>query len=364
MKKILVIAAAALAFAACSKSEVFMTEPEAISFNPYSLTTKALIDGTIFPETDSFKVYAFADVDGKGLNFATPLMDDVTIAYKSDWKASQGTYLWPATGTADFYAYYPTSLNAVFDTLATPKGLKITGISLGDEIGKQIDPLVAATPSQIAKNKPIVSVVFKHITSQVVVAARDVTKTKSLRGKIFISRVEFKNMKTSGDYAEGSTPGSGQWSNVNTIKNFVPFTGSAIRLDTTENYLSAGSYINSLSGSAAFVVVPNTLMASDSARIEVTYRTAPYQINGFEYPAMSDTTVVIPLFNRLGNKVGASFEADNTFQNGRRYIFHLGLSMDGANNEIMFAPSVSEWTNEDINGITIDAVNVGLLNQQ
>ena len=38
--------------------------------------------------------------------------------------------------------------------------------------------------------------------------------------------------------------------------------------------------------------------------------------------------------------------------------------MDGANNEIMFAPSVSEWTNEDINGITIDAVNVGLLNQQ
>lgn len=51
----------------------------------------------------------------------------------------------------------------------------------------------------------------------------------------------------------------------------------------------------------------------------------------------------------------------NTFQNGKRYIFHIGISLDGANNEIMFSPTMDSWINEDINGITIDAVNNGLM---
>ena len=48
-------------------------------------------------------------------------------------------------------------------------------------------------------------------------------------------------------------------------------------------------------------------------------------------------------------------------QNGKRYVFHIGISMDGANNEIMFAPKVEGWVTEDISGITIDAVNAALL---
>ena len=38
-------------------------------------------------------------------------------------------------------------------------------------------------------------------------------------------------------------------------------------------------------------------------------------------------------------------------------MFHLGLSLDGANNEIMFAPKVEGWETEDIDGITIDVIN-------
>ena len=43
MKKVIIIAAAALALAACSKNEVNVPEASPINFAPNALTTKALI---------------------------------------------------------------------------------------------------------------------------------------------------------------------------------------------------------------------------------------------------------------------------------------------------------------------------------
>ena len=365
MKKLIIIAAAVAALVSCSKSEVFKAESSAISFAPNALSTKALIlpdsdspEQLAFPETEAFNVFAFADLDGAGnvyeYNYASPLMDDVEISHQGgDWKATTGTYLWPATGNVDFYAYYPGTITATFDSANEPKGLSLTGISLGTTVGSQIDPLVAATIAQVAANKPTVSLIFKHITSQIAVTAFDATTTVSLRDKISIEKVVFKNMKTSGDYREGSTVGKGAWSNINTNTDFTSFSGSEV-LSTTESYLSAGAFSASIDNSAAFVVVPDNIVtgtANDQA-IEVSYSIAAYTINGFDYPATPTQTVTIPLYGKV---------SANKFQNGKRYVFHVGISMDGANNEIMFAPKVEGWETEDIDGITIDAVNAALL---
>ena len=369
MKKIFLFAAAVLALAACSKSQIETVAPTAISFEPNALATKALIlpDGNAgsqlaFPTSETFNVFAYADLDGNGTdyatNYTTPLMDNVEISYHAtatagDWKATTGTYLWPATGTVDFYAYYPGTLNAAFDTTEEPKGVAITGISLGTSVGNQIDPLVASVLGQIASSKPKVALVFKHITSQIAVTAFDATQTASLKGKISIERVVFKNMKTSGDYREGTTLGKGLWSNVNTKADFTSFAGSEV-LAEDENYLSAGSFVASIDNSAAFVVVPENIVTGTAAdqAIEVSYSIAAYTINGFDYPATPTQTVTIPLYDKV---------SANKLQNGKRYVFHLGISMDGANNEIMFAPVVEGWDTEDINGITIDAINAAVL---
>ena len=380
MKKILVIAAAALAFAACTKSEVFAPAAAEIDFTPNALTTKALIlpdsnspEQLAFPTGESFNVFAFADLDGTEsqyvTNYGQPLMNDVNISYQNgDWKATpvldpvtgeNKVYLWPATGTVDFYAYYPGTLTAVFDSLSNPKHLKLSGISLGTAVGSQIDPLVASTLGQIAKNKPKVGVVFKHITSQIAATAYDATTTKSLRGKISIEKVVFKNMKTSGDYTEGTTVGKGAWDNINTVTNFTSFQGREV-LDTLESYLSAGAFSASLDNNAAFVIVPETVVDTLTANyqaIEVTYSIAAYTINGFNYPATPSRTIEIPLYDKIFNTTNNNKIVDNTFKNGKRYVFHLGLSLDGANNEIMFAPKVEGWETEDIDGITIDVIN-------
>ena len=122
MKKIYIIAAAALALAACAKTEVFAPVAGEIDFAPNALSTKGLIlpdgnspDQTAFPTTESFNVFAFAALDGTTYNYTTPIMDDVNVSNQGgDWKATPvldangkntAIYLWPATGTVDFYAY-------------------------------------------------------------------------------------------------------------------------------------------------------------------------------------------------------------------------------------------------------------------
>lgn len=362
MKKVILFAAAIAAFVACSKNEAVVPEASPISFAPNALQTKALIlpdsnspEQLAFPTTESFNVFAFADIaDGNGTNYATPLMNDVNISYQGgDWKATTGTYLWPAMGTVDFYAYYPSSINATFLDTADPKVLNLTGISLGTAVGTQIDPLIGYTLSQVSASKPTVQLVFKHITSQIAVTAFDATNTVSLQNKISIEKVVFKNMKTSGDYVDGTTSGKGVWSNINTNTDFTSFSGSEV-LSTTESYLSNGSFIASIDNSAAFVVVPDNVVTGTAAdqSIEVTYSIAAYSINGFDYPATPSQTVTIPLYGKVSG---------NKFQNGTRYVFHIGISLDGANNEIMFSPVVQGWKTEDISGITIDAVNAVLL---
>ena len=364
MKKLIFIAAAVATLAACNKNVIDADSIATISFSPNALATKVLIlpDGNApeqlaFPTSESFNVFAFADLDGTGVNYepnyVTPLMDDVNISYQNgDWKATTGAYLWPATGTVDFYAYYPGSLNASFDATSDPKGIVLTGISLGTVVGSQIDPLMSCTLAQMSSLKQPVNLVFKHITSQIAVTAFDATATVSLQGKITIEKVIFNNMKTSGDYREGTTTGKGQWSNINTNTNFTSFLGSEV-LSTSESYLSAGSFAAAIDNSAAFVVVPvDIINGTEGQSIDVTYSIAAYSINGFDYPATPSQTVTIPLYGKV---------SANKFQNGKRYVFHIGISLDGANNEIMFSPVVEGWDTEDISGITVDAVNATLM---
>lgn len=350
MKKLILPLSAILVLAACSRSETPQNS-EPVRFDPNALGTKALIlpgnsTSADFPQSETFNVFAFADLDGSGPDYTSPLMNDVNISYQGgDWKATEGTYLWPSTGTVDFYAYHPASVSASFD--ATLEKLTLDNVSLGTTIGSQIDPMVAAVRGKIASAtpKPTVDLVFKHISSLIAVSAYDATNTVSLQGKIFIKSVKFLNMRTSGDYTEGSSIGSGSWSEVGTISNFTPFSGN-LNLSTEET---------SLTENTAFVVIPVTVTAdveNAPQAMEVKYEIGPYTLNGFDYPATPEQTVTVPLMGRI---------TGNTFQNGKRYVFHIGISLDGANNEIMFAPTVDGWSTVNVTGITIDAINATLL---
>ena len=113
MKKTLIfLAVAALSLAACTKAEKTpANELHAISFQTVAgLNTKA-ITGTVFPTTETFSTYAWADG-----TIGPYFMDNVTIAYFASenlWKAQDETYYWPKNTTVDFISYYPTGLSGI-----------------------------------------------------------------------------------------------------------------------------------------------------------------------------------------------------------------------------------------------------------
>lgn len=348
----------AITVASCSKNEVSTITDSPISFHPNALETKALIlpsgnspEQAAFPTNESFNVFAFADLDGAGtsysMDYASPLMNDVNISnVGGDWKATSGKYLWPAAGTCDFYAYYPASVAASFDT-DVPAGISLSGVDLGSIVGNQSDPMVAATLSQVSSSKPMVNLVFKHISSQIAVTVFDATTNTELTGYIRLKEVHFKNMKTTGDYREGAMVGKGTWSNIAGSTDILLFQGNE-SVDTAEKYLAVNTFADVIGNESAFVVVPEPVVAAGSVQsLEVTYSIDAFSLNGFNYPASPEKTVSVPLYGRISG---------NTLMPGKRYVFHIGISLDGADNEISFTPLVDGWETEDITGILIDAV--------
>lgn len=372
MKKIFYIAAAAVvATTACSKIEIAEVASNEISFKTMAVSTKALIlpdensdQISALPKTEQFGVFAYVD-----RNYTTPLMGDVTVAcdQTGTWKGTgvdaQGapiTYIWPSTGNVDFYAYYPASVNGSFNT--ANEQVSMTGVDLGATIGNQIDPMVAVTKDLLASQKPTVNLVFKHTASQILVSAYDATTTPALQGKIILKSVKVNNVYTKGDYVDGTTSGKGVWTSLANKADFTVFYG-AENLPVgiaNESYLSQGSFTNAIDNNSAFVIIPEDVIApavpADPAQvyqtITVTYDVNEFTNGGFKFAKEENKTVTFPI---------NGFVSNDRFKPGVRYIFHLAFTLDKANNEIVFAPQVQGWEQEDVNGILVDVKNDVLL---
>ena len=175
MKKALIFIAAAaiVSFAACTKTEsTAVSEQRAISFQTIAgLNTKA-INGTVFPTTETFSTYAWAD------GTAGPyFMDNVTIAYfagENLWKAKDETYYWPKNATVDFISYYPTGLSgiAVTENTITYSGIDVDAlqedIMYADKaVGLSDDPLLLNEIEDGVNAFTGVPTIFRHATAKV-----------------------------------------------------------------------------------------------------------------------------------------------------------------------------------------------------
>ena len=108
MKKVLVfISFAALLVCSCAKTEIRTVETnDEIYFRTIAMQTK--VDGKVFPITETFSVYAWADG-----TVGTYFMDNVTVAYDATqigWKPQGATYYWPKNSAVDFISYYPIKI--------------------------------------------------------------------------------------------------------------------------------------------------------------------------------------------------------------------------------------------------------------
>lgn len=359
MKRTVTIVSIAVLLTGCFKGRPIIEPSSSIVFAPDAVETKALLlpesgnqENNWFPTSESFNVYAFADL-GNGVKYNSPLMEDINISCQgNEWKATSGTFLWPSSGTVDFYAYYPEAITSGFSSDGEHPALKFYDVNVGNIVGSQIDPLVGVTLSQIAPTKPVVNLVFKHATSQIAATVSDATTNPSLKGKISIRKVVFRNMATKGNYTDGTVPGKGAWTDVGGKSDIVLFSGNET-VSGEERYLSSTGFMDVICNNSAFVVIPETLFSGEGAQsIDITYSVSSYTNEGFTYPEISSKTVSVPLYDSIEN---------NRLLNGRRYVFHIGITLDGPKNEIQFIPSVDGWKTEDVPGFTISAINAEIL---
>ena len=112
IRKVTIYAALAtlMTFASCTKSEILQENGRAIAFQTASYTTRIGIEGTVFPTSESFGVYAWAEG-----TIGDYFMDNERISYSATddvWRPST-TYYWPKNTTIDFQGFYPYGLSGV-----------------------------------------------------------------------------------------------------------------------------------------------------------------------------------------------------------------------------------------------------------
>lgn len=263
MKKILLIAIPALTlFAACAKTEVkpVQTDPQQISFLPFASRTssKALIDGTTYPLTETFGSFAY--FNAKGTTFPTDAEVYIPESeVKNTTGATSGTawttdpaYYWPKQGSLTFFSYSPYSINASVDCDKTD-GIKITDWDV--DANQTVDVLVADVKTGQTKNGDNggytgVPTIFRHKLSQIVkftFATKDdycggrEESAAQVGDKFFyinsvkINNIDYKGTYTSTNAVSGTALGS--WAVTNTDKKAYTWyedatTGTAFGYDT------------------------------------------------------------------------------------------------------------------------------------
>ena len=209
MKKLVVfLSIAAVMASACSKTELSNAgRSHQVSFQTIAgLNTKAAINGTVFPQTETFSTYAWAEG-----TVGDYFMEDITIGYNAAenlWKAQGETFYWPKNTTVDFISYYPTGLSGI-----TVEKNKITYSGI-DVNALQQDIMYADKAAGFSDNADLIDdsisgftgvpTIFRHALAKVnFKVALTYTHKQETDGTITDWEVKVNSAKLSGVYTKG-----------------------------------------------------------------------------------------------------------------------------------------------------------------
>ena len=129
MKKLFITAAAAVvALAACTKTEV-NTPDQAINFNAANYVSRLTKANVTFGTANTFHTNAYVHTTLNGAPSTQQMMFDESVAWNStlsQWLPSR-TYFWPKTGYVNFFSYAGT----IDPTAKAENSLTYTGITIG-----------------------------------------------------------------------------------------------------------------------------------------------------------------------------------------------------------------------------------------
>lgn len=336
MKKFLIIASAVAVAAGCAKVTTVDTDgPKEIAFEAYNYAaTKAPITNTTFPEDYDMSVHAIQRT-GTDVSYAYQEYFTAKTFAKNENGKWAGSQYWPTDGSLKFNAISPVNIptgeentpteilsNIAFNHTSGENISTITA-TLNDNSVNQADVMVA-TPSGFetaATSTNGVEMTFNHVLSQIEVQAK-----ATAANAVEITSIELKGTAQTGKltatYSNSAFTYSWDLGTPDRSKNINIYTPAG----ADPVYLNKDTY-TTYNG---VLVCPETLNTTTPTQLlEVKYK-----FNG-----SVEQTYTIDLAQIENN----SPQAISSWDPGKKYIYKLTVTA----NEILIAPTVSEWTSDD-----------------
>lgn len=364
MKKFFITAAAAVvALAACTKSEVNPTSDQTITFQVANYTTATKAATSLIDEGfNSFKTYAWYTPASGTANQA--FMAPATVEYDSTnklWHATDRTYFWPKTGYVNFFSF---AGNHLPDAVALDdadsykaKAHYTTAITVAtnDNIliadgayGFYSNPNATYGLDDVTKGVPTL---FRHMLSRVkfdiCVDATEVTDDKNNWEVVVNSAVVSYRNKGTLEVVFPATPAisfdaDGHPTTAGTTAKYTsevwaPESVANVELNkissTVTTNADGGSVSTPVSLIADSVVMPQDL-ATTAATFAINY-TITHTYNGAN-PIVETVPISAKALTAFATPI--SVWNVNTI-----YTYHIIIKPNG---EILFDPAVEEWVNE------------------
>lgn len=350
MKKFFLFAAmAGVALTGCVKTEsevAVKSDSNRIVFdNPVvSSVTRALIDGTEYPDNVPFSVYAQYKNDDTGEDLL--YMNNVTTKYVTSTPGTnqeswipEGNYYWPKQGDLSFAAYSPTAAQDAFTSVAwtDAAGFTFTGFNAvtNNDATKLYDLMYSdyvarqtqANESDYDKYYGI-QLTFRHALSALVFKAKT-EEDYGTDAEIKITKIEVLSPVGSGDLSVTNSTGSrADWTPRTDVPSMaVTGVTGATQLTNTEE--QQGNEM---------LMVPQTFDGDVKVKITYTMRMAT--------SAAPVTHTYEVALNTLTESDGASTTTHDGWDASRRYTYNIIIGLD----RIYFAPQVEDWTDITVTG--------------
>lgn len=350
MKKFFLFAAmAGVALTGCVKTEsevAVKSDSNRIVFdNPVvSSVTRALIDGTEYPDNVPFSVYAQYKNDDTGEDLL--YMNNVTTQHvmstpgtKQESWIPEGSYYWPKQGELSFAAYSPTAAQDAFTSVAwtNAAGFTFTGFNAvtNNDATKLYDLMYSdyvAGQKQTNENDYDkyygIQLTFRHALSALVFNAK--TEEDYGAGAVIkITNIEVLSPVGSGDLSVTNSTGlRATWTpGVDVASMAVTGVTGATQLTNTE--AQQGNVM---------LMVPQTF--DGDVKVKITYT---MQMATSAAPVTHTYEVALKTLNESD---GVSTTTHDGWDASRRYTYNIIIGLD----RIYFAPTVTDWEDITVTG--------------
>lgn len=332
MKKnnLLILAVAALGFAACSNDETTavnekLAESNAISFRANVGGQMRTYADVTTENLSSFYAEAYKNSDNSSYFTKTTFTEDGTSGnYYSTTK-----YYWPTTGNLDFIAFYPD-----VDTQFGHSAWNTFTLSPADDVSTHNDYVVAATIDQAkASSATGVPLHFKHLGAQIIVKVYNSQGTTAGNLKATVTGWRIGYLSKSGSYTFASSTATATAIAAPTIASGSQKTGNvpnAYSQTISSTVISGESY--DTSGEAVqigtpIIIVPQTVTSFNASS---TYATDGYLPGAFiAVKLLIEDLSGNDIADATADGIWAAWPVTNSWVAGTKYTYTIDLSQGG-----------------------------------